>query len=46
MKRCGLTALEKRRSRGDLIKTYKIITGMEAIQCEGFFELAEKGKEH
>jgi len=38
--RCGLTTPEKRRSRGDLIEAYKIITGKEAIQCERFFELA------
>src|SRR6218665_2572831 len=38
--RCGLTTLEKRRSRGDLIETYKIITGKETIQWERFFELA------
>ena len=36
MKRCGLTTLEKRRSRGDLIEAYKIITGKQ----ERFFELA------
>ena len=29
LKRCGLTTLEKRRSRGDLIEAYKIITGKE-----------------
>ena len=40
LKRCGLTTLEKRRSRGDLIETYKIITGKEAIQWERFFESA------
>src|SRR6218665_2772809 len=42
LKRCGLTTLEKKRSRGrgDLIKAYKIITGQEAIQWERFFELA------
>src|SRR6218665_3067333 len=37
---CGLTTLEKRRSRGDLIEAYKIITGKESIQLERFFELA------
>ena|SRR6218665_470892 len=29
--RCWLTTLEKRRSRGDLIEAYKIITGTESI---------------
>src|SRR6218665_1935054 len=38
--RCGLTTLEKRRSRGDLIEAYKIITGKESMQWERFFELA------
>ena len=32
LKRCGLATLEKR-SRGDLIEAYKIITGKELIQC-------------
>ena len=36
----GLTTLERRRSRGDLIEAYKIITGKEAVQKEKFFELA------
>jgi len=27
LKGCGLTTLEKRRSRGDLIEAYMIITG-------------------
>ena len=40
MVRCGLTTLEKRRSRGDLIEAYKIITGKESVQWERFFELA------
>src|SRR6218665_693724 len=38
--RCVLTTLEKRRSRGDLIEAYKIITGKETIQRERLFELA------
>src|SRR6218665_773702 len=38
--RCGLTTLEKRRSRGDLIEAYKNITGTESIRGERFFELA------
>ena len=40
MIRCGLTTLEKRRSRGDLTKASKIIAGKESIQWERFFELA------
>jgi len=39
-KRCGLTTLEKRRSRGDLAEAFKIITGWESIQWDRFFELA------
>jgi ribonucleases P/MRP protein subunit RPP40 len=38
--KCGLTTLEWRRSRGDLIEAYKIITGKEGIPWERFFELA------
>jgi ribonucleases P/MRP protein subunit RPP40 len=40
LKRSGLTTLEKRRNRGDLIEAYKIITEKEALQWERFFELA------
>jgi len=40
LKRYGLTTLEKWRSRGDSIETYKIVTGNESIQWERFFELA------
>jgi len=36
--RCGLTTLEKKKSRGDLIEAYKIITGKESIQCGRLFE--------
>jgi len=31
LKRCGLTTLEKRRSRADLIEAYKIITGINTV---------------
>ena len=38
LKQCGLTTLEKRRSRGDLIEAYKIITGKEDLTPAMFFE--------
>jgi len=36
----GLTTLENRRLRGDLIETYKIITAKERIDHRQFFQLA------
>jgi len=33
----GLTTLERRRLRGDLIETYKIVTGKEKINSIQFF---------
>src|SRR6218665_2514807 len=38
--RCGLTNLEKRRTRGDLIEAYKIMTGKEAISAHPFLEVS------
>jgi len=38
-----LTTLEKRRLRGDLIETYKIITNKENINPIQFFQFAETG---
>ena len=37
LRRLGLTTLEQRRFRGDLIETYKIVTGKEKISCSQFF---------
>ena len=41
LKRLGLTTLQKRRARGDLIEVYRIMTGMEKIAREQFFRQAE-----
>lgn len=38
LKRCNLTSLTKRRIRGDLIETFKIITGKEGLKAEMFFQ--------
>src|SRR6218665_1957525 len=40
--RCGLTNLEKRRTRGDLIEAYKIVTRKEAISAHKFFEVSRE----
>ena len=40
LKRLGLTTLEDRRVRGDMIETYKIITGKEDIDPSKFFTMA------
>ena len=37
LKRCGLTTLKTRRIRGDMIETYKIMTGQEGVDKENFF---------
>ena len=40
LKKLNLTTLEERRVRGDLIETYKIITGKEKINPRKFFPMA------
>ena len=41
LKRLGIYTLERRRLRGDLIETFKILTGKERIDFKKFFELAD-----
>jgi len=37
LQRLGLTTLERRRIRGDLIETFKILTDIEKVDKEQFF---------
>src|SRR5688572_13963088 len=40
LRRCKLTTLEKRRDRGDLIETFKIVTGRDKIPAQKLFEFS------
>ena len=43
LKKLDLTSLERRRTIGDLIETFKILKGMENIDKEQFFEISDTG---
>jgi len=40
----GLTTLKRRRTRGDLLETYKILSGKENVNSETFFRLSDSGR--
>jgi hypothetical protein len=40
LKITGLTTLEDRRNRGDMIEVFKIIRGIDNIECNKFFKFA------
>jgi len=44
LKHLGLIHLDRRRNRGDLIETFKIISGMYDIRQELFFDFDEGGR--
>lgn len=43
LRKLGLTTLEQRRKRGDLIEIYKLMTGKEKIEYQQFFEKTATG---
>ena len=45
LKRIGLTTLELRRERADLLELFKILKGMEGLDRDHFFRDAVEGKE-
>ena len=44
LQRLGLIKLEKRRTRGDLIQVYKLMTGIDNMDYKQFFEINHTGR--
>jgi len=44
LRKTGLISLEKRRVRGDLIQTFKIVKGYDKLDYRNFFEISKGGK--
>ena len=44
LSKTGLISLEKRRVRGDLIQTFKIVKGYDKLDYRNFFEISKGGK--
>ena len=42
LKEVGLTSLEDRRDRGDMIQTFKIIQGLDNVEVGTWFQLASR----
>ena len=45
LKEVGLTTLEARRERGDMIETWKILTGKENVNPASWFQMANEGEQ-
>ena len=46
LKQCGLTLLQERRLRGDMIQTFKIVNQVDDIPINTFFDMARDRHEH